>query len=470
MPHFTNHLERVFPLPDHAMRVISTLEAAGAEAWVVGGWVRDALLGDLAHDIDIASSATWSEAATVLRRAGMAVHETGTAHGTITVVVSGVPIEVTTYRLDGSYADHRHPDSVRFVDSIVDDLSRRDFTINALAYHPLRGLLDPYGGATDLALGIIRAVGNPTIRFREDALRVLRALRFASRFSFSIEPSTQSALVAAAPDLSLVSSERVGTELDGIINSGHMGEILLAQPEVMKSAIPELASLYEFDQHSPYHTYDVAAHTAHVCCGCEAFTAGLASRALRWAALLHDIAKPATFSKDESGRGHFFGHPELGEQMARSIMRRFALPSALIREVCTLVRYHDIPLSAHPSTVRSLLLRLEHACPGRAAQLAFSLLNLKRADAISKVAAAAQYAVELDELTSLLRLELMQHAPLSVRDLAVNGSDVVRVTKTLPGPAIGRTLDLLLSRVVAGELANERTALLAALNMDGCNS
>ncbi|MDP9860050.1 tRNA nucleotidyltransferase (CCA-adding enzyme) [Olsenella profusa DSM 13989] len=448
-------------LPPAARRVLCVLEAAGFEAWVVGGWVRDALRGDTAHDVDVTASAPWQETARVARSAGLVVHETGCAHGTVTVVADGMPIEVTTFRQEGAYSDHRHPDSVSFVDDVRLDLARRDFTINAMAFHPERGLLDPFGGRADLARGVIRAVGEPALRFGEDALRVLRAVRFACRLGFVVEPATQRALEVAAPELAHVARERIGQELDGIVSSGRAGWALEHETAVLVAALPELESCVGFDQRSPYHAFDVLTHTAHVCAAVEEFTCGLASRELRWAALLHDIAKPETFTLDAKGRGHFYGHPRVGAQVARGVLRRMALSSEVVDPVVALVRRHDHVTTARRSLLRRLLMLLDRACPGRAAELAFEVIDLKRADAVSKAPAAAGYAVELDRVTRALRRELASGGCYRVRDLAVGGADVIGELGLAPGPAVGDVLAGLLEAVIGDEVPNDRGALLA---------
>lgn len=450
-------------LPSYALRVITALETAGFESWAVGGWVRDALLGRAGHDVDITTSATWRQSAEVLRAAGICVHETGITHGTVTALCEGKPVEVTTYRVEGSYSDLRHPDKVRFVRDVRDDLARRDFTINAIAYHPLRGLLDPYGGQDDLKKGVIRAVGDPSQRFGEDALRVLRAVRFACRLGFRVDPPTQKALISCAPELDAIASERIGQEMDGIVRTGRADWALLHETDVMQAAIPELGALRGFDQRSPYHAYDALEHTARVCRGCEEFEGGVVSPELRWAALLHDIAKPQTFSIDETGRGHFFGHPRVGATVAQKIMRRLSLPNDLIRPVCMLVRMHDHVVVATPRSVRRTLRKFELACPGRAISLSYQLLDLKRADAVSKVASAAGYAVELDKVSAALRREVAAGAPVSIRDLAVDGADVMREMKIDQGPAIGLVLDTLLAAVINDGVPNDRNVLLSYL-------
>lgn len=450
-------------VPVHALRVLEALERAGAEAWVVGGWVRDALRGRPAHDVDITTSARWQEVERILHACDIEVHETGTAHGTLTAVIEGKPIEVTTYRIEGTYSDHRHPDEVRFVRDVREDLARRDFTINAMAFHPARGLLDPFGGRDDLVRGVIRAVGDPDGRFGEDALRVLRALRFAARLGFAIEGRTQKALRTHASGLRSIASERIGQELSGIVMSGRLAWALMAQTEVMCEAIPELRACVGFEQHSPYHAYDVFEHTARVCRAVEEFTGGLAAAELRWAAMMHDIAKPQTFTRDESGRGHFFGHPRRGADVTQGVLRRLALPKELVASVVALIRLHDHPLSPTERSVSRMLLALERACPGHARELAFSLIDLKRADAVSKTVTAASYAIELDRMGELLRRRVARGVCCRVSDLAVGGADVMRELGAAPGPLVGTVLADLLAQVIDGRLPNEREVLLDAI-------
>ncbi len=450
-------------VPSFAMRVVDALEEAGFEAWVVGGFVRDALLGDRGHDVDVTTSAPWQSTAQVLRRAGIEVHETGTKHGTVTAVVDGLPVETTTYRVEGAYSDKRHPDEVRFVTDAREDLARRDFTVNAMAYHPSRGLLDPFGGQEDLASGVIRAVGDPCRRFDEDALRVLRAVRFACRLGFRIEDRTQAALAGSAGGLRAVAQERIGQEMDGILASGRVSWALRREFAVMAQALPELAPMRGFDQRSPYHAYDVLEHTARVCAGVEALCGGAAPRALRWAALLHDVAKPTTFSVDDGGRGHFFGHPEEGARVAGSAMGRLAVERGCVREAQALIRLHDLPISGTVRSVRRMMSKLEGACPGRGEALSFALVCLKRADALGKDPAYRDYAVELDGVERTLRAEVARGSVMSIGDLKVTGDDVMRERGIEPGPGVGMVLRGLLSAVLGDELPNTREALLAEL-------
>ena len=457
------HTATMPPVPTYALRVIDALEAAGHEAWVVGGWVRDALRGGPSHDVDVTTDARWEEGARILRKAGIEVHETGTKHGTVTAVVEGKPVEVTTYRVEGSYSDQRHPDEVRFVTSVEDDLARRDFTINAMAYHPDRGLFDPFGGQHDLELGLVRAVGDPERRFHEDALRILRAVRFACRLGFAIEGTTHAALTAGADSLSHVSRERIGHEMDGIVRSGRLAWAMSACPEVMVAAIPELAPMMGFDQHSPYHCLDVYGHSTQVVAGVEAFSGGVASPHLRWAAFLHDIGKPHTLTIDDEGKGHFYSHPAVGAQMAHRVLRRLALPNSLERPATALVRLHDRPYRADRRSMQRMLADLDSACPGQARGLAFELLVLKRADAFGKAPRYRGFAVELDRLEAVLRDTLAQQAAFRTSDLAISGRDIIERVGLKPGPWVGETLARCLHEVVGGRLRNSRDELLAWL-------
>lgn len=452
-----------YPVPDYGLRVLRALEDAGFEAWVVGGWVRDALLGAPMHDVDVTTSAPWQETERVLRAAGIEVHETGTAHGTVTAVVEGMPVEVTTYRVEGTYSDRRHPDEVRFVRDVREDLARRDFTVNAMAYHPDRGLLDLFGGREDLSRGVVRAVGDPYRRFEEDALRVLRAVRFACRLGFEVEPRTQAALVACAPELDGIARERVGQEMDGIVASGRVSWALNNEFDVLARAVPALIPMRGMDQRSPYHAYNLLEHTARVCAGVEAFSGGAPTQALRWAALLHDAGKPMCASVDENGRGHFRDHQRAGAILCKDALLGLALPHEVADRAAALVRYHDRHLSASPAGVRRLLRRLDQARPGEAPALAYQLLDLQRADAIAKAWPCAQRAVELDVFERALSGELSRGTAFRVRDLAVGGGDVMRALGVAPGPEVGQALSALLDDVIYGRVENSREALLAWL-------
>ena len=452
-------------LPECATAVVTALERAGFDAWVVGGWVRDALLGNPAHDVDVCTSATWQDSAAALRAVGMAVFETGTEHGTITCIHKGQPVEVTTYRIEGTYTDLRHPDKVVFVDDVRQDLARRDFTINAMAYHPKRGLLDPFGGVDDLARGILRAVGDPARRMSEDALRVLRAVRFAARYGLAIEPDTAEAISRFALNLASIARERVGQELTGILATGRTGWALRTHTDAMLAALPSLAAMRDFDQLSKYHAYDVLEHTSRVCDGVEAFSGGLASESLRWAALFHDVQKPATFSLDEDGHGHFFGHPEQGARVAEREMARLAIPKVVTKRTKLLIRLHDRPLNATNRSVRRMLAEIARSVPDHPVPLMYDLITLKRADAIAKAPNHRSSCHKLDAVEAELRRYVRQGTTMGVRDLAISALDVMRERGIEPGSEVGFILDWLLASVIEDGVPNTREALLELIRL-----
>lgn len=456
-------------LPNSAACVLAALEEAGYEAWLVGGWVRDALLGARPHDVDICTNALWQESKAALEAKDITVHETGTAHGTITAVVSGEPIEVTTYRVEGTYSDNRHPDSVKFVRDIHEDLARRDFTINAMAWHPSRGLLDDFGGQEDLNNGVIRCVGKPKTRFSEDALRILRAIRFACRLGYSIEPATQAAIDACYQQLDSIAKERIGAELAGIVNSGHLAWALRHEQKVMCLAIPALSPLIGFNQESKYHCFDIYEHTVRVVEGIEAYSGGCTSRHLRWAAMLHDIGKPATFFTDEKGQGHFYGHPHEGAVLTKKYLEGLAIPKEEIRTIVALVRLHDRPMDANVVSELSLLRDLDEKAGTKSRQETLSLmhemLDLRRADALAKAPQCRSYATELDKHEALLNtIEKAKSVCWRMDDLAITGKDLI-ANGIKPGPEIGELLKKALEGVLNVAVQNEKEALLKYLGL-----
>ena len=433
------------PIPCEVDTALRRLTAAGFEAYLVGGCVRDALLGRPCSDYDVATSALPAEVEAVF--AGEKLIETGLRHGTVTVLLAGRPVEITTFRVDGDYADARHPDAVAFTRSLTEDLARRDFTVNAMACGRDGALVDPFGGRRDLAARVIRCVGDPAARFGEDALRILRALRFSAALDFTIEPATAAALRAQADRLAAVSAERVREELTKLLCGVGAHRIVAQFADVLGAVLPELLPLRGFDQRSPYHALDALEHTAAV------VAAVPPEPALRWAALLHDIAKPETFSVGPDGIGHFYGHAARSAELADAIARRLRFSNTLRERVVLLVREHGRQIEPTRPAVRRALAKLPP-------DAFFQLLELMRADAAGHSAAGRARRVPTEEFRAVAEELLRERACFSLRDLAVTGSDLL-AAGCPPGPPVGAALSSLLGAVLDERVPNEKSALLA---------
>ena len=434
-----------FLIPAPVSEALERLERAGHAAYLAGGCVRDLLRGVPPHDYDLTSDALPEETMQVF--SGLPVLPTGLKHGTVTVLLGGLPLEITTFRTDGTYSDGRRPDSVRFSRTIEEDLRRRDFTVNAMAWSPTRGLVDPYGGQEDLQNRLLRCVGVPEERFTEDALRILRGARFASCLGFALEEETERAMLRLTPALAKVSAERISAEFLRLLCGQDAERVLLRYRELMAFFLPELRASFDFEQHTRHHCYDVYTHTVKV------VAAVPPEPTLRLAALFHDIAKPSCFVLRE-GKGHFPNHPEQGAAMSETVLRRLRVEKKRIREVSLLIRMHDAYLKRSPAEGAPDLLR---SLP---AALVSPLLDLMEADAKAK----ADPKASLDHVQALReeaeRLQA-QNPCLSLGDLAIRGDDLLAMG--IPsGPEMGKLLRELLDRVSRGELENTREALLAA--------
>ena len=430
-------------LPENVRFCMDRLETAGFPCYAVGGCVRDFLLGLTPQDYDLCTAALPEETESVFFDHKLVL--AGKKHGTVGVITDCGVVEITTFRTEGGYQDHRHPDWVRFVPDIKEDLARRDFTVNAMAWSPSRGLQDPFGGEKDLRHQILRAVGAPEARFREDALRILRGLRFAARYGLDPEENTLNAMYALAPLMKNLAAERIFEELCKLLLWASAQELLTFGP-ILGSLMPELEATRGFLQHSPHHLYDVYTHTAHVV---EATPRELP---LRWAALLHDIGKVATFTTDEAGRGHFYGHAEASAQMADGMLRRLKAPTVLREQVVFLIEYHMTPLSPEPKSLRRRLSRY-----GKEPLL--QLLALQKADFCSKGVVGEVF--DFDSIETSLQQIIASQSCLTLKDLAVSGHDLMSIGFT--GKAIGKALDRLLEQVFEEQLPNEKEALLAYL-------
>lgn len=435
-------------LPDYVTYAIGVLEVAGYETWCVGGFVRDAILGRTVTDIDLATQASWHDVQRTFEAAGCRTHETGTAHGTLTVIIDDHALEITTFRTEGAYADARHPDDVTFVRSIEEDLARRDFTMNALAYHPTRGILDPYGGLEDLRTRMIRSVGDPDMRFAEDALRILRACRFVSQLGFSIERATYAGMVGNKSQVLRISTERITHELAALLLGEYVHAALMNTVDVLAIVLPELVALKGFDQKTPYHIYDVLEHTAYVVERVPPYPL------VRWAALFHDMGKPAAFFEDAQGVGHFYGHAKISVQLAHGIMNRLTLSPSFAAHVLTLVKYHDDVIEPTSKAVKRMLARLEGDVG-----LFRTLCDLKRGDARAQAPLCASRVALADELESVLANILECDEAFTLKKLAISGRDVMAIGVP-QGPEVGSALAAALEAVIDERVPNERAALL----------
>ncbi len=430
-------------IPSHAAEVLSRLEAAGFEAYIVGGCVRDSLMGKEPNDFDITTSALPEETKQVFKN--YRVIETGLKHGTVTVLVSGEPVEITTFRIDGEYEDGRHPNEVTFTRNLREDISRRDFTMNGIAYSPKRGLADYFGGAEDIRRGVIRCIGDPDKRFSEDALRIMRALRFSAVLGFKIEEKTALSIKRNVSLLGKVSGERILTELSKLLCGVNVGEVLRGYPEVISQIIPEIAPCVGYDQHSRYHAYTLYEHMV------KAVENTPPDAGLRLAMLLHDIGKPFTQSEDEKGEWHFYNHAKASIELAEAALERFHPSNALKARVLEIIKYHgDVPEDDDRF--------LRYALSRQGLELFRDIMLAHIADDSAKQDFAKE---RIPKWRAIIRRaeEIAAEKPcLTLKNLAVGGKDLSTIMK--PSPRMGETLNYLLSLVVEGKIPNEREILL----------
>ncbi len=433
-------------LPEKVSRILEQIQAAGFEAYAVGGCVRDSILGRTPDDWDITTSAKPEQIKQIFRR----TVDTGIQHGTVTVLLDKEGFEVTTYRVDGEYEDSRHPKEVLFTASLEEDLKRRDFTINAMAYNETDGLVDIFGGIRDLQKGIIRCVGNPIERFTEDALRMMRAIRFSAQLGYEIEDNTKQAIKELAPTLSRISAERIQVELVKLMVSPHPDYLRIAYDTGVTSVVlPEWDKAMETPQNHPHHCYSVGEHILH------SLDKVPADKVLRLAMLLHDIAKPETLEVDDTGVTHFHGHAVVGEEMARTILRRLRMDNDTISKVCRLVRFHDYGNGVEPDG------RIVRRAVNKVGEDLFpSLLLVRKAD----ILAQSNYKRE-EKLNTLAAWEncfkAIQEAGqcVSLKTLAVNGRDLIEAGLA-PGKELGNILESLLKEVLEEPEKNNKAYLL----------
>lgn len=431
-------------IPHQAEKAIEILEANGFDAYCVGGCVRDSLMGKEPDDWDICTSCKPEKLKEIF--SDFKIIETGLKHGTVTVIIYSMPLEITTYRKDSSYRDHRHPQSVEFVSNLKEDLSRRDFTINSLAYNNKVGLIDYFGGLNDIKDKIIRCVGDPYFRFEEDALRILRAVRFSSTLGFSIEPKTKSALCDKINLLDFISRERVCNELLKLLTGENILSVLLEYKEVIFTIIPELKKCDSTPQNTPHHCYDVYEHTARSVSHIEPLPY------LRMTMLLHDIGKPDTLKTDNNGVDHFKTHQYIGTQMAEEILNRLRFSKKDTKHICSLIAQHDNRFPVDEKSVKKFVSTF-----GK--DFFKDYIKIRIADTLAQ----SEYMRE-DKLSIINNIKnigediIKSGSPLTLKDLEINGNDLVKLGLT--GNEIGEMLNSILSLVIENKLPNVRNDLI----------
>ncbi|MGE4484988.1 MAG: CCA tRNA nucleotidyltransferase [Oscillospiraceae bacterium] len=431
--------------PEFIDKILGKLEECGYDAYLAGGCVRDIVMGREIHDWDIATSALPEEveACFVCGK----VLETGAKHGTVTVIAFGGVAEVTTFRVDGKYSDSRRPDSVKFVRTLSEDLKRRDFTINAMAMSRSGVITDLFGGRDDILKKLIRCVGDAETRFNEDALRILRALRFASKLGFKIEKKTAVAMLCCRGLLSAISAERIYAELCGALCGENAGSVFTEFADIFAVVIPEIKATFGFDQKTKYHCYDIWQHTVH------AVEAAPDDLVLRLTMLFHDLGKPECFTRDANGVGHFYGHGKVSERIAFDIMTRLKSPAKMRDDVVYLVKYHDERLPEDEKTMRRFLAK-------HGEERARQIINVHRADSAAQTEVLRrERAAELKWVEHMLDEAVAAGRCVSIKDLAVGGGDLLKLG--IPeGKGIGETLSFLLDHVLENPEDNTQKRLI----------
>lgn len=432
-------------IPKDVEKIIERLNSAGYEAYVVGGCVRDSIMEKTPHDWDICTSATPE----VVKSLFSHTTDYGMKHGTITVFADKEGYEITTFRAETDYSDHRHPDTVEFVADLKSDLSRRDFTINALAYNNESQLIDMFNGLDDIRNQMIRCVGNADERFKEDALRILRALRFAATLGFDIEDKTSEAIHYNVHLLKYIAEERKRDELMKLLGGTYTTKILLEYSDVIAEVIPEIQLCVGFNQNNRYHCYDVYEHMVH------AVENGI-TPIEKFALLIHDIGKPHCYTEDKNG-GHFYGHPAISEEIAKDVVNHLKFDNDSKKAVLELVKYHDIEIPVTKKSVLKLLNRLGE-------ERALQLMDIKLADILAHAPGTQDALIEKWKIFNRLLGEvLVEGNCFSRKNLAVNGNDI-KALGVSEGPEIGRIIQTLMGEVMSEQLANEKEVLLNRAN------
>lgn len=425
-----------------ALKAIEMLNNAGYEAYAVGGCVRDAIMNIEINDFDITTSATPEEMQQVFKNER--TYETGIKHGTITFVYENENVEITTYRLDGEYEDNRRPKSVEFTKSLENDLKRRDFTMNAIVYNNSEGYIDMFGGIEDIKNKTIRAIGNPKDRFNEDALRILRAIRFASKLGFEIEENTKKAMLECKHLLHNISGERIAAEINKFVLGSNVKKAILDHYDILSEIIPEFEAMHNFDQKNDWHVYDVLTHTAVV----VENTPQIAH--LRLTALLHDTGKVHTFTVDEKGIGHFYGHNDKSAEIAENYLTKYKYDNFTKERVYKLVKVHDTPIEPDRILIKKRINRMGKDC-------FFDLIKIKRADNLAQNLNKVRLDI-IDEIEKIAT-DIVNEDCFTLGSLKINGGDLIK-NGFKPGKQLGNILNTLLEEVMEEKIPNEKEALL----------
>ena len=435
----------IMKLTDETNKVIDTLRQKGYRAYLVGGSVRDFFLDKESHDFDINTDARPEDIKEAFKE--YKIVDTGIKHGSLSLIMDGKSFEITSFRRESDYSDRRRPDYVTFIDSLYEDLSRRDFTINAIAYNEEEGFKDPFKGIKDIENKIIRAVGKADLRFEEDPLRILRALCFASVLDFDIESKTRDSIFLNKDLLNTLPKERVRAEINKMICGRGTKKIILDYFEVLAVIIPEIKEMKDFDQRSPYHSYDLLTHTALVVENIEA------SLVLRYAALLHDIGKLTTFSLDENGIGHFYSHARESYIIGEEILNRLGIERKAKEKILALIKYHDMPFEEDKIFLKKRLSKFGQ-------DFIIDLIKLQKADNLGQNPEYAFRQKELEAIEAILDEIIKEEACLSIKDLEINGEDLIGLGMK-EGKEIGLFLKKLLNAVIEGKTDNDEKSLLA---------
>lgn len=436
----------VLIVDENAKAIISLLIDNGYDAYAVGGCVRDSIMGRKCGDIDITTSARPDETENILKSAGIKYFETGIKHGTITAVVDGNNYEITTFRTDGEYFDNRHPQNVNYVSDIKEDLARRDFTVNAIAYNENKGIVDLYGGIDDIKARFIRAVGNPVKRFNEDSLRIMRGIRFASVLGFDIETETENAMFECKELLHNISSERIFAELIKLLQGDYCEKVLIKYKSIIGVIIPELKPCFDFQQNTKWHLYDVYTHTV------KSIALSPGVDYIRFALLLHDCGKPQCRTTDSKGQDHFKGHPAVSKKIAENVMRRFKVSNEFFKKVSTLIEYHDYYIKENPVNIKKWLNRLGE-------EMTLDYIDIKIADLSSH-----NTVLSAEEILTLKRIKKMTQDIINsgeaykISQLYINGSDLLNLG--YKGKEVGDKLEFLLNFVIENPDLNKKEVLL----------